>query len=75
MDRCFRFYLILLIVRIINIINLDGAFGKEINNLDLSKVLSKDEIRKVILTFHENGLIRIPGQKLKLKEEIQKLEA
>ena len=51
-----------------NIINLDGAFGKEINNLDLSKVLSKDEIRKVILTFHENGLIRIPGQKLKLKE-------
>ena len=51
-----------------NIINLNGAFGKEIIKLNLAKVSSNDEIRKIIMTFHENGLIRIERQKLILEE-------
>ena len=51
-----------------NIINLNGAFGKEIIELNLAKVSSNDEIRKIIMTFHENGLIRIKRQKLILEE-------
>ena len=51
-----------------NLIDLNGAFGKEIIGLNLAKVLTDDEIRKVIMAFHESGLIRIRKQKLVLEE-------
>ena len=56
------------LLKIRNLIDLNGGFGKEIIGLNLAKVLTDDEIRKVIMAFHESGLIRIRKQKLVLEE-------
>lgn len=47
---------------------LEGAFGKEIKGIDLSRALTDEEARQVIMTFHENGLIVIRNQDLTLKQ-------